>query len=93
MAGAWQNGVLMHYWYRALDRIVSPATNPASVLKKICCDEAVFAPQVRICILCSTCMHACVTGSAVTGISACNVQSLRFLFAVLTVSSAALCCH
>jgi hypothetical protein len=47
MAGAWQNGVLMHYWYRALDRIVSPATNPASVLKKICCDEAVFAPQVR----------------------------------------------
>eukprot|EP00953_Heterococcus_sp_UTEX-ZZ885_P006137 3779-Heterococcus_DN1.PRE.1 len=43
--GAWQNGVLMHYWYRALDRIVSPATNPASVLKKICCDEAVFAPQ------------------------------------------------
>jgi hypothetical protein len=44
--GAWQNGILMHYWYRALDRIVSPRQDAFTVLKKICCDEAVFAPQV-----------------------------------------------
>lgn len=44
--GVWQNGFLMHFWYRALDRIVSPKTDPVTVIKKIMCDEAIFAPQL-----------------------------------------------
>ncbi|CAM9701464.1 unnamed protein product [Choristocarpus tenellus] len=46
LLGIWQNGVLLHFWYRALDRFVSPKVDVASVLKKIACDEAVFAPQL-----------------------------------------------
>lgn len=46
--GAVQNGLFMTAWYRILDRFVTPKTDAVSVIKKICCDEAVFAPQVRI---------------------------------------------
>eukprot|EP00611_Tribonema_gayanum_P013277 TRINITY_DN2409_c0_g1_i1.p1 TRINITY_DN2409_c0_g1~~TRINITY_DN2409_c0_g1_i1.p1 ORF type:complete len:198 (-),score=55.60 TRINITY_DN2409_c0_g1_i1:669-1262(-) len=46
--GAIQNGLFMTAWYRILDRFVTPKTDPVSVIKKICCDEAVFAPQLAV---------------------------------------------
>jgi hypothetical protein len=55
LLGALQNGLFMHAWYRILDKVVSPKTNPTTVLKKIACDEAVFAPQVRYRLMYARC--------------------------------------
>ncbi|CAM9114044.1 unnamed protein product [Ectocarpus fasciculatus] len=46
LLGIVQNGFLLRIWYRTLDKFVTPKTDLKSVLKKIACDEAVFAPQL-----------------------------------------------
>eukprot|EP00903_Cladosiphon_okamuranus_P014033 g13050.t1 len=46
LLGIVQNGFLLRIWYRTLDKFVTPKTDLKSVLKKIVCDEAVFAPQL-----------------------------------------------
>ncbi|CAM9286976.1 unnamed protein product [Scytosiphon promiscuus] len=48
LLGIVQNGVLLRVWYRALDKFVTPKTDLKSVVKKIACDEAVFAPQLAV---------------------------------------------
>ncbi|CAN0287769.1 unnamed protein product, partial [Hapterophycus canaliculatus] len=45
LLGIVQNGVLLRVWYRALDKFITPKV---CVLKKIACDEAVFAPQLAV---------------------------------------------
>lgn len=46
LLGIVQNGFLLRIWYRTLDKFVTPKTDLKSVLKKIACDEAIFAPQL-----------------------------------------------
>eukprot|EP00752_Nemacystus_decipiens_P008864 g7910.t1 len=46
LLGIVQNGFLLRIWYRTLDKFVTPKTDLKSVLKKIACDEVVFAPQL-----------------------------------------------